>query len=239
MSTPSRSRSSTRGGEDHLEWREAIKRQQLESERQMQALLQEIARLREKTLCCEFRLHQRGLLVVNAREAKEQTQGMTQSQYTLGLRGHPRDGMLDHKSDTRPCTKLLKRKAQTLLISRRRDSVTRDPSCPYAMPARLGPQEPGKTRPTVTTNWDAHPDPLVTPMVQNAFPHQAVRQARRNLLNEPLIGSISKRLDDMLSTPFCSHIIHYDPQGDFSCLNSLRTMGSATPLTISCITDSS
>ena len=50
MSTPSRSRSSTRGGEDHLEWREAIKRQQLESERQMQALLQEIARLREKNV---------------------------------------------------------------------------------------------------------------------------------------------------------------------------------------------
>ena len=97
------------------------------------------------------------------------------------------------------------------------------------MPARLGPQEPGKTRPTVTTTWDAHPDPLVTPMVQNAFPHQAVRQARRNLLNEPLIGSISKRLDDMLSTPFCSHIIHYDPPRGFLVPKFSTYDGSSDP----------
>ncbi|RVW27908.1 hypothetical protein CK203_084957 [Vitis vinifera] len=42
------------------------------------------------------------------------------------------------------------------------------------MRARLGPQEPGKTRPPVATTWGAHPDPLVTPMVQNVFPHQAI-----------------------------------------------------------------
>nr|CAN60086.1 hypothetical protein VITISV_012519 [Vitis vinifera] len=33
MSTPSRSRSSARGDEDYFEWREAIERRQLESER--------------------------------------------------------------------------------------------------------------------------------------------------------------------------------------------------------------
>ncbi|RVW65739.1 hypothetical protein CK203_057695 [Vitis vinifera] len=48
MSTPSRSRSSARGDEDYFEWRETIERRQLESERQMQALLQETARLREE-----------------------------------------------------------------------------------------------------------------------------------------------------------------------------------------------
>ncbi|RVX22394.1 hypothetical protein CK203_012670 [Vitis vinifera] len=56
---------------------------------------------------------------------------------------------------------------------------------------------------------------MVTPMVQNVQPHLAVRQAGRNLPIEPLIGSISKRLDDMLSMPFCSHIIHYEPPRGF------------------------
>ncbi|RVX07007.1 hypothetical protein CK203_030443 [Vitis vinifera] len=83
------------------------------------------------------------------------------------------------------------------------------------MRARLGPQEPRRPRPPVATTWGAHPDPMVTPLVQNVPPHQAVRQAGRNLPNEPPSGSISKRLDDMLSMPFCSHIIHYDPPKGF------------------------
>ena len=48
MTTPSRSRSSSRGEEDNSEWRQAIKRRQLVSERQLQALLQETERLREE-----------------------------------------------------------------------------------------------------------------------------------------------------------------------------------------------
>ncbi|RVX18445.1 hypothetical protein CK203_006682 [Vitis vinifera] len=98
------------------------------------------------------------------------------------------------------------------------------------MRARLGPQEPGRPRPPAATTWAARPDPVVTPMVQNVLPHRdpmvtpmvrnvhshlAVQQDGRNLPNEPPIGSISKRLDDMLSTPFCSHIIHYEPPRGF------------------------
>ncbi|RVW67214.1 hypothetical protein CK203_063633 [Vitis vinifera] len=60
-----------------------------------------------------------------------------------------------------------------------------------------------------------HRDPMVTPMVRNVHSHLAARQDGRNLPNEPPIGSISKRLDDMLSTPFCSHIIHYEPPRGF------------------------
>ena len=56
---------------------------------------------------------------------------------------------------------------------------------------------------------------MVTPMAQNVPPYQVVRQVGRNLPNEPPVGSISKRLDDMLSTPFCSHIIHYEPPRGF------------------------
>ncbi|RVW26963.1 hypothetical protein CK203_098769 [Vitis vinifera] len=112
-----------------------------------------------------------------------------------------------------------------------------------SMRARLGPQEPGKPRPPVATTWAARPDPMVTPMVQNVLLHRdpmvtpmvrnvhshlAVRQDGRNLPNEPPIGSISKRLDDMLSTPFYSHIIHYEPPRDSSYQNFPHTMGPMT-----------
>ena len=48
MTTPSRSRSSGRGEENNFEWRQVIERRQLASERQLQALLQEIEKLREE-----------------------------------------------------------------------------------------------------------------------------------------------------------------------------------------------
>ena len=50
MSTPSKSCSSAREDEGYFEWREAMERRQLESERQMQALLQETTRLREENV---------------------------------------------------------------------------------------------------------------------------------------------------------------------------------------------
>ncbi|RVX15379.1 hypothetical protein CK203_009047 [Vitis vinifera] len=84
-----------------------------------------------------------------------------------------------------------------------------------SMRARLGPQEPRRPRPPVATTWGAHLDPMVTLMVKNVQPHLAVRQAGKNFPNEPPIGSIGKRLDDMLSTPFCSHIIHYEAPREF------------------------
>ncbi|KAL6319874.1 hypothetical protein AAG906_036944 [Vitis piasezkii] len=48
MSTPSRSRSSAMGDEGYFDWRETMEKRQLESERQVQALLQETRRLREE-----------------------------------------------------------------------------------------------------------------------------------------------------------------------------------------------
>ncbi|RVW65916.1 hypothetical protein CK203_007468 [Vitis vinifera] len=99
-----------------------------------------------------------------------------------------------------------------------------------SMRARLGPQEPGRSRPPAATTRAPRPDPMIAPMVQNVPPHRdpmvtlamrnvhshlAERPAGRNLPNEPPIGSISKRLDDMLSTPFCSHITHYEPPRGF------------------------
>ncbi|KAJ9683798.1 hypothetical protein PVL29_016343 [Vitis rotundifolia] len=48
MSTPSRSRSLAMGDEGYFDWRESMERRQRESERQVQALLQETRRFREK-----------------------------------------------------------------------------------------------------------------------------------------------------------------------------------------------
>ena len=56
MSTPSKSRSPARGDEGYFEWRETMERQQLESERQMQALLQEMTRLREENTVLRFQV---------------------------------------------------------------------------------------------------------------------------------------------------------------------------------------
>ncbi|RVW14387.1 hypothetical protein CK203_090488 [Vitis vinifera] len=66
-------------------------------------------------------------------------------------------------------------------------------------------------------------------MVQNVPPHQAVRQVGRNLPNEPHTGSISKRLDDMLSTPFYYHIIHYNPPRGFLVPKFSTYDGSSDP----------
>ncbi|RVW90984.1 hypothetical protein CK203_044164 [Vitis vinifera] len=53
-------RSSAKGDEDYHEWLEAIERRQLESERQMQALLQEIARLREENVVLQIQASSTG-----------------------------------------------------------------------------------------------------------------------------------------------------------------------------------
>ena len=97
------------------------------------------------------------------------------------------------------------------------------------MRARLGPQGPGKTRSPAPTTWEMHPDPLVTPVVRNTLPHQAIRQAERNSPNKPPISSISKRLNDMLSTHFCSHIIHYNPSKGFLVPKFSTYDGSSDP----------
>ena len=125
----------------------------------------------------------------------------------------------------------------TRLSSKRQ--LDKRPQLSDAMRARLGSQEPGKTRLPVATTWETYPDPPVAPIVQNNFPHQAVRQAKRNSSNEPPTGSISKRLDDMLSMSFCSHIIHYDPPRGFLVPKIFAYDGSSDPLAISYIIDSS
>ena len=251
MTTPSQSRSSGRGEEGNSEWRQAIERRQLASERQLKVLLQETEILREEKTVLRIqastsgpprRQRSRGQ-VANSRPEPESIYPGTAGAIpgTYNVRPHephtpmPRAPREESSDSTHFSAK------------RQRD---KRPQLSNSMRARLGPQEPRRPRPPTATTWEAHPDPMVTPMVQNDLPHRdpmvtpmvqnvqphlVVRQAGRNLPNEPPSGSIGKSLDDMLFTPFCSHIIQYDPQGDFSYLNSSHTMGSATSSTISCI----
>ena len=103
-----------------------------------------------------------------------------------------------------------------LSLKRQRD---KRPQLSDAIRARLGPQEPGKERLPVAATWEAYPNP----------PHQAVRQVGRNSSNEQPPCSISKRLDDMLSTPFSSHIIYYDPPRGFLMPKFSAYDGSSDP----------
>ncbi|RVW14328.1 hypothetical protein CK203_099081 [Vitis vinifera] len=120
-----------------------------------------------------------------------------------------------HKPHT-PYLELSVRKAQTLLIFQQKDNAIEIPVVKFNA-RKTRPQEPGRPRPPAATTWAARPDPVVTPM------------AGRNLPNEPPVGSISKRLDDMLSTPFCSHIIHYKPPRGFLVPKFSTYDGSSDP----------
>ncbi|RVW44600.1 hypothetical protein CK203_104469 [Vitis vinifera] len=130
----------------------------------------------------------------------------------------------------------------------------RRPQLSNSMRARLGPQEPGRSRPPVATTWAPRPDPMVTPMVQNVHPHRdpmvtpvmrnvhshpAVQQGWGNLPNEPPIGSISRSW--MTCSPRPSALISFitSPQGDSSYQNFPHTMEPTIPSITSCIIDSS
>ncbi|RVW50251.1 hypothetical protein CK203_110212 [Vitis vinifera] len=196
MATPSQSRSSGRGEEDNLEWRQAIEKRQLASEKQLRALLQETERLREENVVLRI---------------QASTSGPPRRQRSKG-----------QVANSRP--------EPESIYPGSTGAVPGAYNLSSSMRARLGPQEPGRSRPPVAITRAPRPDPMIAPMVQNVPPHRdpmvtpamrnvhshlAERPAGRNLPNEPPIGSISKRLDDMLSTPFCSHITHYEPPRGF------------------------
>ncbi|RVX15167.1 hypothetical protein CK203_007914 [Vitis vinifera] len=255
MSTPSQSCSSGRGEEDNSEWRRAIERRQLANERQLKALLQEIEKLREENAVLRIQVSTSGPprrqrsrgQVANSRPEPESIYPGTVGTIPEAYNVRP------HEPHT-PMPRVPGEESSDSTHFSAKRQRDRKSQLSNSMRARLGPQEPGRPRPPVATTWAARPDPVVTPMVQNGLPHRdpmvtpmvqnvhshlAARQDGRNLPNEPPIGSISKRLDDMLSTPFCSHIIHYEPPKGFLVPNSPHTMGSATPSPISCIIDSS
>ncbi|RVX00892.1 hypothetical protein CK203_026442 [Vitis vinifera] len=233
MATPSQSRSSGRGEDDNYEWRQTIERRQLASERQLKALLQETERLREENVVLRIQAstsgpprHQRSRgQVANSRPQQE-----PESIYPGTTGAIPGAcNVRPHEPHT-PMPRAPREESSDSTHFSAKRQCDRRPQLSNSMRARLGPQKPGRSRPPVATTWAPRPDPVVNPMVQNVHPHHdpmvtptmrnvhshlAVQQAGENLQNEPPIGSISRRLDDMLSTPFCSHIIHYEPLRGF------------------------
>ena len=78
-----------------------------------------------------------------------------------------------------------------------------------AMRTRLGPQMPGMGgKPHIATAQEACPSPSIAPVVTDWHPHPLVQQPVGDLISKGPPGSVSRRLDDMLSTPFSPHIIN-------------------------------
>ena len=173
MATSSRSRSSGKGEEDNSEWRQAIERRQLASKRQLQALLQETERLREENAVLRIQASSKGPprrqrsrgQVANSRLDPESIYLRTVGAIpeTYNVRPHePHTPM--HRAPHEESSD-----STHLSTKRQRD---KKPHLSDSMRARLGPQEPRRPRPPVATTWGAHPDPMVTPMVQNILPHR-------------------------------------------------------------------
>ncbi|RVW23325.1 hypothetical protein CK203_100932 [Vitis vinifera] len=149
MSTPSRSRSSARGEEDNTEWRQAIERRQLASERQTQALLQETL---SRGQVANSRLDPESIYPRTTGAIPETCNVRPQERHTpIHQTPHEENSNSTHFSSKR------QRDKRSQLLS--------------TMRARLGPQEPGRPRSLVATTWEAHPDPMVTPLVQNVPSH--------------------------------------------------------------------
>ena len=85
-----------------------------------------------------------------------------------------------------------------------------------AMCARLGPQMPGmEGKPHIVTTQEAYPGPSASPVMTDWLPHSPTQQPVGDLTNRGILGFVSRRLDDMLSTPFSSYIINYEPPRGF------------------------
>ncbi|RVW72177.1 hypothetical protein CK203_061824 [Vitis vinifera] len=182
MATPSRSRSSVR--EDNSEWRQAIERRQLASERQLKVLLQETERLREE----KRRYYASSFNIRPPRRQRSRGQ-------VANSRPEPESIYPGTTGVIPEACNAIRAWETKATSSHNRGNAPR----PYDQP-RGAERAP-------------HRDPMVTPMVRNVHPHLAVQQAGRNLPNEPPIGSISKRLDDMLSTPFALTSFITSPKG--------------------------
>ncbi|RVW61780.1 hypothetical protein CK203_066315 [Vitis vinifera] len=163
MATPSRSRSSGRREEDNFEWRQTIERRQLARERQLKALLQETERLREKNVVLRIQATTSWPLVVAFKRPSSKLKVRTRINLSWDNRSYPR----------------------SMQPKRQRDKKSQ---LSNSMRARLDPQEPGRSRPPVTTTWAPRPDPMVTPVEQNVHPHR-----------DPMVTSMMRNVHSQLA----------------------------------------
>ena len=138
----------------------------------MQTLLQETARLREENAVLRIqasstgppcRQRSRGQ-VANSRPDPESIYPGTAGAIpeTCNVRPHERHTPM-HRAPYEESSD-----STHFSAKRQRDQK---PQLLDAMHARLGPQETWRPRPPIATTWRAHPDTMVTPMVQNVPPH--------------------------------------------------------------------
>ena len=139
--------------------------------------------------------------------------------------------MNDLENDPCPRIMLHKMKAQTLLIFHQRDNVTKDLNCQtqcergwnhrnLVRKGHLRPQ-PRKRIPTP----QSHPPSRTIPYTKRYDELEGIHQ----MTLPPPPSSISRRLNDMLSTPFSSRIIHYDPPKGFLVPKFSTYDGSTDP----------
>ena len=98
-----------------------------------------------------------------------------------------------------------------------------------AMHARLGPQTPGMEKPRVATTQEVYLGPSTALTILDWPPHQPLPQMGGNIMSRGPLGSISRRLDDMLSTSFNPHIINYEPSRGFIVPKNFAFDGSSDP----------
>ena len=99
------------------------------------------------------------------------------------------------------------------------------------MCTKLGPKTPGMEKPRVAKAHEAYSGPSDAPIISDRPPHPPLQQVRADMVSRvPLPpSSISKRLDDMLSTSFSSHIINYEPQRRFIMPKFFAYDGASDP----------
>ncbi|RVW71626.1 hypothetical protein CK203_052649 [Vitis vinifera] len=151
MATPSQSRSSGREEEDNHEWRQAIEKRQLASEKTAKSSPPGDGEVKGRKRC------------VTHSSLNIRTSSSSALKGTYNARPHePRTPMprapREESSDSTHFSAKRQRDRKSQLSS--------------SMRARLGPQEPGRSRPPVATTRAPRPDPMIAPMVQNVPPHR-------------------------------------------------------------------
>ena len=233
------------GDEGYFDWRATVEIHQWESEQQVQALLQETRRLREENDVLHIQVssssppcsRQPRSQWVNSRQNEEATYPGNAE-----FPSNESERMLEQRSPLAYHTQQDESSDSTRVSTKRKRDKKSQLS--DTMRARLGPQIPnmrggGGGEPHETTARGAYPGPSAAPVITDWLPHPPVQQRVGSFASKGPLGSVSRRLDDMFSTPFTPDIINYEPPRGFIVQNSLCTVNLVIHSTISCITGSS
>ncbi|RVW71180.1 hypothetical protein CK203_054413 [Vitis vinifera] len=167
MATPSQSRSSGREEEDNHEWRQAIEKRQLASEKQLKALLQEHGEVKGRKRCVT---HSSLNIRTSSSSALKRPGGKLKTRARIIYLGQQElsqerttQGPIEPRTPMPRAPREESSDSTHFSAKRQRDRKSQLSS---SMRARLGPQEPGRSRPPAATTRAPRPDPMIAPMVQ-------------------------------------------------------------------------